>query len=147
MDTPDSTDDDLLDTYADLAFSKLDALGGDPSHLSKPMQTLVVVVSAQGVIDNGGLEYFYSGNFPGNPPYTVFEEAFKTIGATPAAEAIAGSAALFAIPDPHLNLDHRHEVMKSRGTAMFSTFESAFEDTYKKLLEYCIKNDAAFRGR
>lgn len=142
--TPESNDTDPLDEFAEIAFSRLEEVDGDPSRLPKPLATLVIVVSAQGVIDNGGLEYFYSADFPGAPPYSLFAEAYAEIGAPRAARAITESAASFGIAHPHLDLDHRLGVLADAGPELSAAHADAFLDIYKKLLEYCLRNEASF---
>src|SRR4051794_17041806 len=94
----------LLERASDYAFSRLKEAGNRPSDLALPLQTVVVISSAQGIIDNGGLEYFYESDFPGNPPYSFIAEAYRRIGAVGAAECIEKTASMFPFPEPH-----RHE--------------------------------------
>lgn len=47
---------DVLDLASDAAFTRLKDAGGDPGALSEILRTFVFVYSAQGIIDNGGLE-------------------------------------------------------------------------------------------
>ena len=60
-----------------IAFKRLEALGNDVTLLSVPFQTIVAVTTAQGIIDNGGLEYFFGADFPNHPPYSFFVEAYR----------------------------------------------------------------------
>ena len=53
---------------ADYAFRRFEEVGEQIDRLSDPLRTFVIVYSAQGLIDNGGLEYFFASDFPGNPP-------------------------------------------------------------------------------
>jgi hypothetical protein len=48
----------LLDKASDFTDAQLKLFGGDINRLATPVQTVAVINSAQGVIDNGGLEYF-----------------------------------------------------------------------------------------
>ena len=43
---------------------------------------VVIVYSAWGLIENGGFQYFFESNFPGDPPYDVFTQAFRSVGLT-----------------------------------------------------------------
>jgi len=74
---------------------------GDPGQLAPPLRTVVLVHAAQGVIDNGGLQYFFESDFPGRPPYSVFVDAYRAIGADDEAQALADAAGLFPFAKPH----------------------------------------------
>ena len=82
------------------AIDRLQAAGGDLLALPIELQTLLLVESAQGIIDNGGLAYFYEADFPNNPPYVLFVEAYRRIGAHAAADCLEASALLFPFEDP-----------------------------------------------
>jgi hypothetical protein len=86
----------------DYAVSRLHAAGGEVDVLPLPLQTLLMVESAQAIIDGGGLEFFYDADFPNNPPYSAFVDAYRRIGADAAAACIEASAALFPFDEPHL---------------------------------------------
>ena len=82
------------------AIDRLQAAGGDLQALTIGLQTLLLVESAQAIIDNGGLEYFYEADFPNNPPYALFVEAYRRIGATVAADCLEASSLLFPFDEP-----------------------------------------------
>ncbi|WP_456953371.1 DMP19 family protein [Lysobacter sp. HA35] len=88
-----------LESLSERAFEALEAVGGDINRPSEPARTVVIVYSAQGIIDNGGLPYFFYSDFPGSPRYSVFSAAYLRIGAADAAEAIALAAKLFPFPE------------------------------------------------
>ncbi len=92
-----------LDEAFDYASARLKEEGGDIFRLPVPLQTVVVVYSAQGIIDNGGLEYFYENDFDGLPPYGFFVDVYRRIGAEDAASCIETSAAMFPFSEPHLS--------------------------------------------
>jgi hypothetical protein len=72
-----------------------------------PLQTVLVIDSAQGIIDNGGFQYFFEADFPGMPDYSTFIDAYERIGAISCANAIREALALFDFPQPHLHLKQR----------------------------------------
>ncbi len=74
---------------------------GDPDRLPPAVRTVVLVHAAQGIIDNGGLQYFFESDFPGQPPYSVFVEAYRAIGADAEAQALADAVQLFPFANPH----------------------------------------------
>ena len=96
-----SSSNSALDEPYDFAVSCLEAAGGAIGALPVPLQTLLLVESAQGIIDNGGLAYFYESDFPNNPPYSDFTEAYRRIGAEAAAQCIEASSLMFPFEDPH----------------------------------------------
>ncbi len=93
--------DSPLDQPYDYAVSCLAAAGGDVEALPLPLQTLLLVEMAQTLIDSGGLEYFYEADFPNNPAYDVFVQAYRRIGAESAADCIEASALMFPFAEPH----------------------------------------------
>lgn len=94
------TDSPLGKPY-DYAVSRLAAAGGDIEALPLPLQTLLLVEMAQAMIDSGGLEYFFETDFPNNPAYEVFVQAYRRIGAESAAACIEASALMFPFGEPH----------------------------------------------
>ena len=57
-------------------------------------KVVVMVTAAQGIIDNGGFDYFFEDQFEGNPDYEEFVKVFNEIGARESAEAIQKAIAL-----------------------------------------------------
>jgi hypothetical protein len=102
-----------LDKVSDIAFAELDKVGGNIEELPVQYRTIVIVCSAQGVIDNGGLEYFFESDFPGNPLYKLFIDAYREIGATGAAYTIEKSLAYFETTQPELNIEMRLKFLES----------------------------------
>ena len=95
-------EDPVLGQPYDYAVSRLGEAGGDWDQLPVPLQTLLIVEAAQGMIDTGGLEYFYEADFPNNPPYASFVDAYRRIGAEEAASCIEASALMFPFAEPQL---------------------------------------------
>jgi hypothetical protein len=52
------------------------------NEISKPQQVVLAVVNSDGILGNGGFQYLFEGNFPGDPEFLLTREAYKTIGAT-----------------------------------------------------------------
>lgn len=100
--------DPSFDHASDRAFAQLAAVDGDLLRLDEVARTIVVIYSAQGVIDNGGLRAFFGGDWPGVPPYAMHADAYRRIGAIASAEAIEEAADMFALEAPE-----RHAALRS----------------------------------
>jgi hypothetical protein len=138
--------DSILSRASDFAFEQLERSNNDLIALSEPLLTLIVVESAQGVIDNGGLTYFFEENFPGTPPYTTFSEAFRRIGAHAAADCLEQAIAL--LPAASLfDANARKNYMKER-PELFERFDEELcgnQNIRKCLEEYVAGNHHAFQ--
>ena len=132
------------------ARTYLPAVDGNAAHLPEPMRTVVVVSAAQGIIDNGGLEYFFESDFPQNPPYSLFVEAFRRIGADAVSKCIELSANMFPFPHPHLHEAQRQQWIDSikdneaHAFVLLSNKACGDEVVYKKLAEFVDRNRDAF---
>lgn len=122
-----------LTSAIDYAFAELNRVGGFPELLPAPLRTVIVIVSAQGVIDNGGLQYFFESDFPNSPPYSVFTDAYREIGAGTAADDIAEAVALFPFAEPHLSKDQRNEFLDSFNDEEDDPVDSPFEPLSNRL--------------
>src|SRR5207249_2159227 len=112
--TPESTMTDLshLDSAIEGAMARLDA-AGDLKALSAIDQTVLLVHGAQGVIDDGVLQYFFESDWPDRPPYSMFVDAYRRIGADVAASHLERAVAMLALPDPHLSEGRRQSRLES----------------------------------
>jgi hypothetical protein len=79
--------------------------------LKEPLLTVWAVEQAQGIIDNGGFQYFFENDWPENPEYSLFVDAFRRIGAAEAADCIQDAASMFPPLAPQLDCDKRREHM------------------------------------
>jgi len=79
--------------------------------LPEAVATFLLVHSAQGVIDNGGYRYFFESNWPGNPPYSRFIQAYKAIGCDNQAADFGRVADTFPFEAPHLDEEGRNKYM------------------------------------
>lgn len=140
----------LLDRASEYAFARLEEAGGDLRQLAEPVQTVVAVYTAQGIIDNGGLEYFYESNFPGNPDYSFFVDAFRRIGAESVASCIEDSSRLFPFPQPQLHEAKRQQWLdgvkdnESHEFVRLSRQACGDQSVIPRLAEYVEKNCSAY---
>jgi len=136
--------DDLLDAAADRAFAKLKRAGGDPRSLEDPFRTVAIIYSAQGVIDNGGLRYFFESDWPGQPAYVVFAKAYRNIGATAHALAIEEAAKVFEFPNPEREATRRSESLSgAEGDRIDAIDRKLGEDVWALLAEYARSHKKA----
>ncbi|HEY0884184.1 MAG TPA: DUF4375 domain-containing protein [Ramlibacter sp.] len=137
-----------LDKPYDYAVSRLAAAGGDVEALPLPLQTLLLVEMAQTMIDSGGLEYFFEADFPNNPAYEVFVQAYRRIGAGSAADCIEASAQMFPFAEPQFFEELRQVWLeKMRVDPQFASLgERVTGDAsvWQKLSEYVLRNSEAF---
>lgn len=101
--------------------------------LPPPVRVVAVVATAQGVIDNGGLQYFFEADFPNRPPYSLFIDAYRAIGALAEAQAIADAADLFPFDEPHLHQPRRDEYLEQFLEGGSHRRDSPFESHRKAL--------------
>ena len=103
----------ILDRGINYAFEEYEKRGQDLSKLAVPLQTVVLITHAQGMVDNGGFRYFFEGDMPGNPSYKIFSDAYRRIGALKVADSLDLATDLFPFENPHLSTDKRNEYMDS----------------------------------
>jgi hypothetical protein len=112
-DTAFMTDDALLDKVSDTAFKKLADVDDRMEALEEPYKTVAIIYSAQGVIDNGGMVYFFENDWPNNPPYSDFADAYERIGRVDAAKALRDAVETFGVPNPERNKKARRDYMEA----------------------------------
>jgi hypothetical protein len=110
-------DDPILGLAVDRSFDSLAAADHHIADLRIEEQVIVMVVSAQGVIDNGGLHAFFSDDFPGRPSYAAFVTAYRMAGAHAAAAILECAAALFPFEHIHVDRDERVRFLASGARA------------------------------
>lgn len=134
----------------DYAVDRLAAAGGDMEALPLPLQTLLMVEAAQTMIDSGGLAYFYEADFPNNPAYEVFAQAYRRIGAEAAADCIEASAQMFPFADPHFFEELRQVWLeRMRHDPQFAGLDeriSGDASVWRQLAQYVRLNIDAFGG-
>lgn len=124
--------------------------GGDVSQLPESVQTVVVIETAQAIIDNGGLEYFFESSFPGSPPYSFFVETFRRIGAESVASCIEESYRMFPFTDPHLHECKRQQWLATvkhderHAFVHLSRRACGDESVFRKLADYVATHPGAY---
>lgn len=107
------SDKELLDKASDVAFDKLAKAKDRLDRLDEPYKTVAIIYSAQGVIDNGGLAYFFENDWSNHPPYSMFADAYERIGRIKAAQVIRDAAASFGVSDPEKNMTARRAYIEA----------------------------------
>jgi len=129
--------DSELEQMSDRAFARLEAHNGDLGNLSEVDRVLVVIYSVQGVIDNGGLRAFFGANWPGEPEYTLHADAYRQIGATESAKAIAMAATFFPFARPEQDCVQRSQVLQGPvGERIEALPLTPSEDVWRRLARY-----------
>jgi hypothetical protein len=109
------------------------------------------VQAAQGVIDNGGLVYFFENDWIGFPPYSDFVAAYRAIGCEDAARCIEHAANSFPFADPELHYAKRRKFMEDNYDAdlfevkVWDNSICGDETVYPALGTYAAMHPDAFR--
>lgn len=138
-----------LENASNYAFVEFEKHENDLTKLPIPLLTLVLVCSAQGIIDNGGFKYFFESDFPNHPPYSSFSDAYQRIGAEKAGCSFEKAVALFPFDAPHLHATKRQKFLESLDKqSEFWEFERSLcgnQSVWKKLEAYINQNLEFFR--
>ena len=144
---PKTTKDGLLSQAADVAFAGVER-ETDITCLPRPRQVFIRIYSAQPIIDNGGFGYFFESDWPGQPPYSRFSDAYREIGAAGVADFIDRAASLFGIADPHLHRDARlrylNEHCRDESAELIKLGDRAIDESGRvfRLLEDYVRRHA-----
>jgi len=76
-------------------FDKIMESGFDVNKASLQNKVVVMITTAQGVIDNGGFQYFFEYDFGDAPNMQDFVMIYKEIGAEECAVAIEKALAIY----------------------------------------------------
>lgn len=125
--------------------------------LDEPLRVVIMVSTAQGIIDNGGLQYFFENNFPEKPPYALFVDAYRAIGAKKEAAALESSINLFPFARPERFRGKRNAVLDKyledgghRKDSPFEPFTHVLcgsERVWECLERYVRKHQKVFRKK
>jgi Domain of unknown function (DUF4375) len=87
----------------------------DVSEMPEEERVVLLVWHTYGIIGNGGFDYLFGGDLPGDPGYSLAAEAYEAIGCEPAAHAFRQALALFPSREAPRDLDARMRIYR-RGT-------------------------------
>ncbi len=140
---------DTLDSLTDEAFRRLEGVGNDLSVLDEPYRTIVIITSAQGRIDNGGLRSFFECDWPGSPSYSVFVDAYERIESPDEASCIQHAVDSFGIDSPELQIEERDAYMEhhfdeqSQSVVGWKESICGNAEVWSNLLRWALRNGAS----
>ncbi len=121
----------------------------DISKCKEKDQVVILVWHATGIIDNGGFQYLFEGNFKGDPHYARTADAFKTIQAKKCAEAVREALGLFPNSKPPDEVEPRLKAFQQIGAAKRESIDTKFFSESKEirthLARYIRDNRADFK--
>ncbi|VXC69142.1 hypothetical protein MASSI9I_90328 [Massilia sp. 9I] len=96
--------------------------------VSEPCRTAIIVDTALGIIGNGGFQYFFEANFPDDPDYSLFIEAFDRVGLSEIAQGMATLVTMFPFEAPHQSAERRLRFLET-GPAEFEQAAQQLENS------------------
>ena len=144
------TDDEFF-AGLEVAQRKMKAAGGF-AQVDRPIQIAITVSTAQGIIDNGGLQYLYEVDFEDQSPYSDFVVAYREIGAVEAADLLERSVAAFPFENPHLHEAKRQKWLDGIREDESHPFHALSDklignkSVFPKLMEYMSRHKECFRA-
>lgn len=125
----------------------------DPSKMPLPHQTVLLVYHSHGILGNGGFQYLFEGDFPGDPEFLLTRQAYQTIGAADVIAAFEKAFAVFPHSTPPANIEQRLEMWQAKHNLMASLTDKSSPDmmyfharkgVMKKLSDYINANPSEF---
>jgi hypothetical protein len=98
----------------------------DPSELPEPERVVLLVYHTYGIIGNGGFNYPFEGELPGDPDYSLSAEAYELIDCKPAAAAFRRALALFPGSTPPRDMSERLRLYRRGSGARRGQNDSQF---------------------
>lgn len=115
----------------DKTFERILDKGFDPHSAPFPYKVVVMLTTAQGIIDNGGFEYFFESPFDGTPDMDDFPRVYEAVGALGSADTVREALRR------NLRGDSDFEDLNNR---MWATSEDSFD----LLDQYICNNEQEF---
>lgn len=95
----------------DAVFAKYEGKDVDIQSLAEPDRSVILSISAQGIIDSGGFITFFKDDMQQDINYQWFVEAYRSIGMAQLADNFAEILALFPEGQPQKDLVDREEYL------------------------------------
>ncbi|MBM4069077.1 MAG: DUF4375 domain-containing protein [Planctomycetes bacterium] len=109
--------------------------GGDlnAADLTRVEQAFLLPYHALGIIENGGFNYLFEGDFAGDTYFHLTAAAFETIGADDAAAAFRKALALFPDSKPPIDIDERLRIYRQGTGRLRHEIDAQFWDAGKEV--------------
>jgi hypothetical protein len=120
----------------------------DATQYSPEESVVMLVWHSSGIIDNGGLEYLFASDFPGDPDFRITANAYKTAGLLRGYEAFQEAFALFPGGKIPRERGERNQLYQAANrSARYRLNRKLWQDgrdgtCEKKLAEFVRKNAA-----
>ena len=118
----------------------------DAAKYSPEESVIMLVWHSSGIIGNGGFEYLFAGEFPGDPDFHITAEAYRTAGLDRSYEAFHEAFKLFpggVVPhDPEQRIQLYQAANKSAREGLNRKLWHDDHAQEKKLAEFIRKNAA-----
>jgi hypothetical protein len=138
----------MLDLATEGLYKELQRVDNDLTKIPEVTRPVALLYMFQGMVDNGGLRYPLETDFPGYPPYSIFVEAYRKIGAPKSADALSKAIALFPFEKPEQDSEARNAFMPVLGDDHefneLSDQIGAAEDIWNCMDEYVASHNADF---
>jgi len=127
--------------------------GIDAADLPHAHRVVLMVYHAHVVLMDGGIYELFTSAFPGDPDYQLTAQAFDTIGATAAVEAIRLAFSIFPDAVPPGDFDERIEIARSgetfatafpEGQSPDAMYRAAAKEVVQKLETFVLENEGEF---
>jgi hypothetical protein len=112
-------------------MQRVTSKGFNPREASWDHKVCVMLHAAQGIIDNGGFEYFFERPFDGDPLMEDFPKVFEAVGANSSANAVREAIRRSQSPAPKYDdlnnilwrdSENNHELLSMYITAHASSY-------------------------
>jgi hypothetical protein len=121
----------------------------DVSNCKEKEQIVLLVYHATGIIENGGFQFLFEGEFKGDPYFAKTAAAFKQINAEKCAVATEEALKLFPNSKPPTDIEKRlriyQSVNESKREAIDRKFFSQSQEVTTLLAKFIRENRAEFK--
>lgn len=121
----------------------------DVSKCKEKDQSVILVWHASGIVDNGGFQYLFEGNFKGDPHFAKTAAVFKIIKASKCAAAVEEALRLFPDSKPPEDIKKRLKTYQAVPAAKRQAIDVKFFSESKQmktiLAKYIRENREEFK--
>jgi len=145
---------DVVDFALETVYENSEPDDWSAYELPRPLFVVWAIEKAQETTNNGSFQYFFERDWPGNPLYSIFIDAFREVGAVQTAECLEAAVHEFPFENPHLDCEKRLSYLDESGSSSMSSDSKIdqlglrvmdlSDDNYAKLAQYIQKNESYF---